>query len=137
MNIEEFCNNSSDEEDKISCDNKTLYFGYVKTFILERGEETDEDIKHIIPVVSYYFNRGESLQGISQSEYNSLIQIKEKPKGNNGAQISSCFEFINGFELASNYEQVLYRKQKTLIFKDKAPWHSGSTVSKSNILYTN
>ena len=74
MNIEEFCDNSSEE--KITCDDKKLYFGYVKTFILERGEETNEDIKQIIPVVSCYFNRGESLQGISQSEYNSLIQIK-------------------------------------------------------------
>ena len=45
MNIEEFCDNSSDEEESITCDDKKLYFGYVKTFILERGEETDKDIK--------------------------------------------------------------------------------------------
>ena len=68
---------------------------------------------------------------------NSFIKIKEKPKGNNGTQRSSCFEFENGFELASNYEQVLFQKQKTLIFKGKAPRHPGSTVPKSNILYTN
>ena len=45
MNIEEFCDNSSDEEESIKYDYKKLYFGYVKTFILERGEETDKDIK--------------------------------------------------------------------------------------------
>ena len=61
MNIEEFCDNSSDEEESIKYDYKKLYFGYVKTFILERGEETDKDIKQIIPVVSCYFNRGEIL----------------------------------------------------------------------------
>ena len=37
----------------------------------------------MIPIVSCYFNRGEILQVLSQFEYNSFIQIKEKPKGNN------------------------------------------------------
>ena len=91
----------------------------------------------MIPIVSCYFNGGESLQGLSQYEYNSFIQVKEKPKGNNGTQRSSCFEFANGFELAPNYEQVLCQKQKTLIFKVKASRHPGSTVPKSHILYTN
>ena len=58
----------------------------------------------MIPIVSCYFNRVESLQGLSQSEYNSFIQIKEKPKGNNGTQRSSYFEFANGLKLASKYE---------------------------------
>ena len=91
----------------------------------------------MIPIVSCYFNRGESLQCLSQSEYNLFIQIKEKPKGNNGTQRSSCFEFANSFELAPNYEQVLCQKQKTLIFKGKTPQHPGNTIPKSNILYTN
>ena len=112
LNIKEFCNDSSDEDEKLSYDDKKLYFGYVKTFVLERGEEKNEDIKQMIPIVSCYFNRGESLQGLSQSEYNSFIHIKVKPKGNNGTQISSCFEFANGFELAPDYEKVICQKHK-------------------------
>ena len=39
LNIKEFCNDSSDEDEKLLYDDKKLYFGYVKTFVLERGEE--------------------------------------------------------------------------------------------------
>ena len=61
-----------------------IFFGYVKTFTLERGEEGNIDIKEALPVVSCNFNRGERLQGLSNTEYNAFVQVREKPKGNNG-----------------------------------------------------
>ena len=65
LNIEKFWNNLSDKEGKTLFDNKKLYFSYIKIFMIERGEEANEDIKQIIPDVSFYFNRGESLQVLS------------------------------------------------------------------------
>ena len=104
---------------------------------MREGGEVNVDIKQALPVVSWYFNRGEKLQGLSDSEYNAFVQVREKSKGNNGRQRSSSFEFSNGFELAPNYEQVLCQKQKTLIFKGKAPRHPGKPVSKNNATYSN
>ena len=80
LNIKEFCDDSSDEDEKLLYDDKKLYFGYLKKIILGRGEEKNEDINKMIPIVSCYFNRGESLQDLSQFEYNSFIQIKENLK---------------------------------------------------------
>ena len=104
------------KEKQIVSEDDNIFFGYVKTFTLQRGEEGNIDIKEALPVVSCYFNRGERLQGLSNTEYNAFVQIREKPKGNNGKQRSSSFEFANGFELAPNYEQVLCQKQKNPYF---------------------
>ena len=38
LNIKKFCDDLSDEDEKLSYDDKKLYFGYVKTFVLERRE---------------------------------------------------------------------------------------------------
>ena len=116
---------------------KELNFGYVKTFVLERKEDRNEDIKQALPVISCYFNRGESLQGLSPYEYHAFIQVKEKPESNNGTQRSSSFQFSNGFELVSNYEQVLCQKQRTLIFKGKAPQNPGKPIPKDHVAYCN
>ena len=72
------------KEKQTTSEDDDVFFGYVKTYTLERGGEVNVDIKQALPVVSCYFNRGEKLQGLSNSEYNAFVQVREKPKGNNG-----------------------------------------------------
>ena len=52
---------------------KELDFGYIKTFVPKRKEDTNHDIKQTILVTSFYFNRGDKLQGLSPYRYHAFI----------------------------------------------------------------
>jgi hypothetical protein len=94
--------------------------GYLIRFKVDTGTK-DKRVVYI-PKAALYANRRFELRCLNTIEYNTLIQFGAKTSS---ANRSKRFPFSTSFEAAANYEQVLMKKQKTIIVVRKPPKHPG------------
>ena len=115
------------------------YLGYSRMFTTEIRGDDEEDIKKMIPVVACYFHRGHRLKDLSLHEYDAMIQTKKLPENPETAgSRSKWFLFNQDFDLAARFGQTLRAKQRTLIYKGKAPKFPGQQPpSKKSRSYKN
>jgi hypothetical protein len=94
--------------------------GYLIRFKVDSGSNRSRPV--YIPKAALYANRGFKLRDLNTIEYNALIRYGLKT---NSATRSKQFAFSTSFKGAANYDQVLMKKQKTVIVVGKPPKHPG------------
>ncbi|CAJ1937001.1 unnamed protein product, partial [Cylindrotheca closterium] len=119
-------------------DDKEIYLGYIRNFIIEKGEDGNRDIKMAVPVVAMYFHRGKELAHLSLYEYDAMIQVKPLPMNeeHKNSTRSKWFKFEGGFHLQARFGQTLCAKQRTQIFKGKVPKSAGKRPKEDHPSYS-
>ena len=97
--------------------------GKLHLFTYSYPDGTQE--KELIPIASFYKNRGKDLRHLSRYEYCGLVKILKglQSKGKNSLR---RFHFGENFTPGSQYSQVLRKKQATVIITSSSPPHPGS-----------
>jgi len=124
---------SSDEEEEIDPNTELPVYdlediqrgiGYLMPLSFKNGKKDQDPVRMLIPKVALYANRGYDLRELNLIEYFALID--KRPRTTTKNTQSKHFEFPLSFVCASEYDQVLCMKQKTVIVVGKAPPYPGN-----------
>jgi hypothetical protein len=96
--------------------------GYLRTMPFPVGEDKKK-LRKLVPVSSFYANRGYDLRNINLVEYCTIIDVKEI-KGFSATR-NKHFSFSDRFFCAANHDQALRSKQRTVLVIRKPPPHPG------------